>query len=115
MSAPTPIMRLTTEAMDALRSQAQQNPEIWQDPNTDFGVLLESLNVPDYLESTGLFAQDDIVMPSAEQYNRGSKAKADRHALRFLENIPGITPSDMADPQMLSWPQLLPLAGIWDL
>ena len=96
-------MRLTTEAMDALRSQARQNPEIWQDPNTDFGALLESLNLPDYLEPTGLFAQGDIAMPSAEQYNRGFKAKADRHALQFLENIPGITPAHMADPQMLAW------------
>ena len=67
-------MRLTAEAMDALRSQAQQTPEIWQDPNTNFGVLLESLNVPDYAEPTGIFALGDISMPSAEQYNRGFKA-----------------------------------------
>ena len=101
MSTFTPIMRLTTEAMDALRSQAQQYPELWQDPATDFGALLESLNIPNYAEPTELLASGKIEMPSAEQYS--FKAKADRHALQFLENIPDIAPSDMADAQLLTW------------
>ena len=96
-------MRLTAQAMDALRSQARQSPEIWQDPNTDFGALLESLNIRDYAEPTGLFALGEISMPSADQYNRGFKAKGDRHALQLLESLPGITPAHMADPQMLAW------------
>ena len=103
MPNPTPIMRLTTEAMDALRSVAQQTPEIWQDPQTDFGALLESLNIPNYVEPTGLHALDEIKMPSAEQYNRTSKARADRWALDFHSNIPDITPAHMADSQMLAW------------
>ena len=101
MSTFTPIMRLTTEAMDALRSQAQQYPELWQDPATDFGALLESLNIPNYAEPTELLASGKIEMPSAEQYS--FKAKADRHALQFLENIPDIAPRDMADAQLLTW------------
>ena len=103
MTNPTPIMRLTTEALEALRSVAQQTPEIWQEPETDFGTLLESLNIPNYAEPTGLQALGEIHMPSAEQYNRTSKARADRYALNFHANIPGITPAHMADPQMLAW------------
>ena len=103
MLNPTPIMRLTAEAMYALRSVAQQTPEIWQDPETDFGALLESLNIPNYAEPTGLHALNDIKMPSAEQYNRTSKARADQYALDFHSNIPDITPAHMADPQMLAW------------
>ena len=82
---------------------AQQTPEIWQEPETDFGTLLESLNIPNYAEPTGLQALGEIHMPSAEQYNRTSKARADRYALNFHANIPGITPAHMADPQMLAW------------
>ena len=103
MTSPTTIMRLTTEAMDALRLVAQQTPEIWQDPQTDFRALLASLNIPNYAEPTGLFAQGEIVMPSAEQYSRTFKSRADRHALKFYANIPDITPVHMADPQMLAW------------
>ncbi len=103
MPNPTKIMRLTTEAMDALRLQAEQNPELWQDPNTDFGKLLESLNVTNYLVETGLMTLDTITMPSAAQYSRTAKARGDRHALQFLENISNITPRHMADPQILAW------------
>ena len=103
MMSPTPIMRLTTEAMDALRSVAQQTPEVWQDPKTDFGALLESLNIPNYAEPTALLAHGEIGMPLEEQYSRPFNAKADRHALKFYSNIPDITPVHMADPQMLAW------------
>ncbi len=89
--------------MDALRSVARQTPEVWQNPQTDFGKLLESLNIPNYAEPTGLFAQGEISMPPATQYNRTSKARADQHALKFRENIPDITPAHMADPMLLAW------------
>ena len=103
MTSATLIMRLTTEAMDALRSVAQQTPEVWQDPQTDFGALLESLNIPNYAEPTGLLTHDEIGMPLAEQYSRPFNARADRHALKFYSNIPDITPVHMADPLMLAW------------
>ena len=110
MSA-TPIMRLTAEAVDALRSVAQHTPEVWQDPQTDFATVLESLNITNYAEPVGLLAQGQIVMPSAEQYSRTFKARADRHALQFHANIPGITLSHMADPQMLAWLSCFHLLG----
>lgn len=31
-----PVMRLTTQAMDALRDKAKNQPELWQDRETDF-------------------------------------------------------------------------------
>ncbi len=96
-------MRLTIEAMDALRSEAQQNPQIWQSPDTDFGRVLNQLNISNYAEPTGLIAQGEITMPSAEEFNRTSKARSDRHALDFHQNIPGITPAHIADPQLLAW------------
>ena len=76
MTNPTPIMRLTTEALEALRSVAQQTPEIWQEPETDFGTLLESLNIPNYAEPTGLQALGEIHMPSAETVQPNLQGKS---------------------------------------
>ena len=103
MPEPIEIMRFTTEAMDALRSIAQDTPEIWQNPETDFEAVLASVNVTEYASPTGLHAEGPITMPSAEQYNRNFKSRADIHALTFRQNIPGITPAQIADPQMLAW------------
>ena len=98
-----PVMRMSTQAMDALRDKAKNQPEIWHDPQTDFDQVFRELNLPNYAEPTGLFAEEEIAMPSAEQFSRTSKARADRHALTFHKNIPGITPAHMADPQLLAW------------
>ena len=81
MPEPIALMRLTTEAMDALRSKAQETPEIWQNPETDFEEVLASLNITEYAVPTGLMAGGAISMPSAEQYSRTLKSRADRHAL----------------------------------
>ena len=78
-------------------------PRSGRTQKTDFGALLESLNIPNYAEPTALLAHGEIGMPLEEQYSRPFNAKADRHALKFYSNIPDITPVHMADPQMLAW------------
>ena len=103
MSDNIPIMRLTNQAMDALRGAAKEHPELWQDPATSFQDYLGSLNVNDYAQPTGLVATGPITMPSADQYAFNAKARADHTALSFRDNIPGITPAQMADPQILAW------------
>ena len=103
MGTPTQIMRLTNQAMDALREKAKSQPELWQDPQTDFEQVLRELNLPNYAEPTGLVATDTISMPSADQFPTTFKSRADHFALAFHRNIPGITPSHMADPQLLAW------------
>ncbi len=103
MPEPIQIMRLTAEAMDALRSMAENTPEIWQNPETDFEAVLASVNVTEYATPTGLYAQGPISMPSADQYSRTFKSRADTHALAFRQNIPNITAAQMADPQILAW------------
>ena len=103
MSEPIPVRRLTSEALGTLRELARNNPEIWQDPKTDFNRVLIERKMKNYTEPTGLFAIDKITMPSAAEFNHTSKAKADRHALRFYLNIPGLTPAHLADPQLLAW------------
>lgn len=103
MPEPIEIMRLTTEAMDTLRSKAKDTPELWQNPKTDFEEVLSSVNVTEYVSPTGLYAQTQISMPSAEQHSRTFKSRADTRALAFRQNIPSITPAQMADPRLLAW------------
>ena len=103
MPEPIQIMRLTAEAMDALRSMAENTPGIWQNPETNFEAVLASVNVTEYASLTGLYAQGPISMPSADQYSRTFKSRADTHALAFRQNIPDITAAQMADPQILAW------------
>ena len=111
MSESIPVMRLSTEAMDALRSVAQQSPQLWQNPDTNFHNILTSLNITDYAEPTGLVADGPIAMPSAAQFGSTSRAQADRAALAFRDNIPGISPAQMADPQILAWVSCFHLLG----
>ena len=109
MRNPTQVMRLTTQAFYALRDKAKIQPELWQDPQTDFEQILKELNLPNYAEPTGLAAIDSIDMPSAEQFSRTFKSRADHLALAFHRNIPDITPAHMADPQLLAWLSCFPL------
>ncbi len=76
---------------------------MWQDPKTDFDQILRELNLNNYAEPTGLVATDTITMASAAHYPTNAKARADNVAIAFHENMPGITPSHMADPQILAW------------
>ena len=98
-----PVMRLTTQAMDALRDKAKNQPELWQDRETDFEQVLADLNLTDYAELTGLVATGAIHMPTADQLSRNYKSRADHLALAFHQNIPDITPNQMADPNILAW------------
>ena len=103
MGDQIPVMRMTAQAMDALRDKAKNQPELWQDGGTDFEQVLADLNLTDYCEPTGLVATGPIHMPSADQLSRNYKSRADRVALAFHQNIPGITPAQMADPHIMAW------------
>ena len=102
-----PVMRLTTQAMDALREKAKNQPEIWQNPETDFDRVLRELNVLNYAEPTGLIATDEITMPSADEFPWTFRSRVDHHALAFHRNIPGITPRADGRPTATSLAQLL--------
>ena len=100
-SDPARILRFTDEAMAALRELAKSNPGLWRNPETGFTrILREEREVQEPVEDTGLTALGPIEMPAPEQAHR---QKMDRHALAFLDNIPGMTPAHMADGNLLAW------------
>ena len=101
MSEPTPIGRFTDEAFQALRKLADNRPELWQDPRTDFLRELHELNLTGPVEHIGLTALERPQMPLPE--TPGRRQRTDAHALRFSENIQGLETRHLADPNLLAW------------
>lgn len=100
MDAPTPIYRLTDLAFGALLNEAENRPELWQDPNTDFAQALAENGITHYREPTGVTAAEPIRLEPPESNRR---PLADRQALRFRNNLVGMTPVKASDPNLLAW------------
>ena len=101
MSEAIPVMRFTGEAMEQLNELAESQPRLWLDPETDFRQILAERHVERTEEPAGITAPEPIRMPPPELERR--RQSIDRHALDFLDNLPGITPKQMADGNLLAW------------
>lgn len=95
------VYRLTQEAYDQLRLLAERRPESWLDPEADFGTVLESMDVHDIREPTGITTRHPIALTPAE---RGPPNRADVQALDFYRMFNGLTPRTAAvDERMWAW------------
>ena len=101
MSDGIPVMRFTETAMEQLYEMADNQPELWINPETDFLQALRERDVGQIEEPTGITAPMPIRMPPPELEKR--RQSVDRHALAFLDNLPGITLKQMADGNLLAW------------
>ena len=101
MSNAIPVMRFTDEAMEQLNELAENESDLWLDPKTDFLSILRERNVGEIEEPAGITASAPIQMPPPGLERR--RQSVDRHALGFLDNLPGITPRQMADGNLLAW------------
>lgn len=95
-----PIMRLTREAYVALEGYSQSNPEVWSDPSTDFGAVLDSLGIANHTEFTGLNSPRPIKL---EPTGSGPPNRADQQALDYYENLEGLTPVMAGDDLLWAW------------
>ncbi len=100
MSDFTPVFRLTETAFRALLNEANNNPNLWLDPEADFTKVLETNGITEYREHTDVVAQGSIrlELPADRQ-----RPLADRQALRFHKNLKGMTPARASDPNLLAW------------
>ena len=101
MSKAIPVMRFTDEAMEQLNELVENESDLWLDPETDFLQVLNQRDVGQIEEPTGITAPMPIQMPPPGLERR--RQSVDRHALAFLDNLPGITPKQMADGNLLAW------------
>ena len=85
-----PVLRLTQDAYDQLELVARDNPDLYMQPDTDFGQILANLGLTDYTEETGIVSSRPISLTPMES---GAPNRADRQALTFYQSLTGMTAS----------------------
>ena len=96
-----PVLRLTQESYDTLRSEAQYNHELYLDPNANFQQLLLEKGITEYTEKTGIVSSQPIILSPAD--SSSFPQKADRQALDFHLMLDGMTPRTATDGRMWAW------------
>ena len=98
-----PIKRLTDSGRNALLQLANTNPELWQDPETDFDIHLRNLGVPDYAEEIGVLSHGAIELPSGNGYYRSERPKMDRNGPTLCDILRGLRPEQASDGRVWEW------------
>ena len=101
MTDSHPVHQLTQEAYDQLRLAAEENPDLYLDPERDFGEVLRERGVSEPFEETSITTDRPIdLTPVAEGEvpNRG-----DRQALDFYRSFDGMSPSKATDERLWAW------------
>ena len=94
------VMRFTDDALATLDLQAQENPQLWADPNTDFYAVLRNLGIKDIDQSAGIQAHGPISMPPVTEHPH---SRGDRSALEFADNLEGFQTKHLRDINLLAW------------
>ena len=95
-----PVFRLTQEAYDQLLLLARDEPEVYMQPDTDFGQILVSRGFTAYTEDTGISSNVPINLRPASD---GPRHRADRQAIDFYRSLIGMTPQAATDALMWTW------------
>ena len=95
-----PVLRLTQDAYDQLQLLARDEPELYTNPDIDFGRLLVERGLTDYTEKTGMCSTQPIALSPPTQ---GPQHRADLQALDFYRSFDGLTPKAATDSLMWTW------------
>lgn len=98
-----PIYRLTDSGRNALEQLAETNPDLWQDPDTDFAAELRSRGISDYAEEIGTSSHGSIALPTGDSFNRQERSKMDRHAPALCDILQDLTPRQAEDGRLWEW------------
>ena len=96
-----PVLRLTQEAYDQLRLEAEENPDIYLDPECDFGDVLCRRGVSDPFEETTVTTSRPISLSPVSDGELPNRA--DRQALEFYMSFDGMSPSKATDERLWAW------------
>ena len=95
-----PVFRLTQEAYDQLGLAIKETPEVYLNPNTDFGEILADRGISDYTEETEIFSTSPISLtPVSEK----PEHRADIQALDLYNSLQEITPNTATCERMWAW------------
>ena len=98
-----PVCRLTDSGRNTLLQLAKTNPELWQDPGTDFAAELGKRGVADYAEEIGVASCGPISLPVGQGYNRQTTPLMDRNAPAFCDILQDMSPRQAQDGQVWEW------------
>ena len=98
-----PVFRYTDTALATLEDLAQQEPELWLNPETDFTALLAAKNVNPVVEPCapkGINAIKPIAMPAVTGHRH---ALGDLPAFEFSDNLENLLPQHLNDINLIAW------------
>lgn len=100
-----PILRLTKAGRAKLQEMADENPDLWLNPDTDFDAELKKLGMTDYAEETGAVSNGEIALPTGEGYNvrGGGRPDMDRNAPAFRDILRNLTARQAEDGAVWEW------------
>ena len=96
-----PVFRLTQEAYDQLRLEADENPDMYLDPECDFGDVLRKRGVSDPFEETTVTTSRPISLSPVSDGELPNRA--DRQALEFYMSFDGMSSSRATDERLWAW------------
>ena len=95
------VFRLTEDALKALENIAEESPDIYLNPSTDFEALLRGGGIVNYREPVrGVWSERPIELTPAES---GAPNRADIQALDYHANLVGVTPDIATDVNLWAW------------
>lgn len=97
------IHRLTSNGRTTLLQLAQDEPELWQNPETDFDAELRKVGCTYYAEPTTALSNGTIALPTGEGYSRQNSSYMDRNAPVFLDTLRDLTPEQASDGRLWEW------------
>ena len=97
------IYRLTNHGRGQLLQLAKDKPDLWFDPNTDFGAELGNIGVTDYAEETSSTSSGLLSLPSGSHYGQRERFKMDRNAPAFCDILQDVSPEQANDGRMWEW------------
>lgn len=101
MTNKTQLRRLSDDAFTYLISYANDHPEDYFNPNTDFNEILKSRCGENYSVPVNVSIDPPISLKDPSEYNKPHHA--DKQALGFYKSLRGMTARLASDPNILSY------------
>ena len=100
-----PILRLTDAGRTKLLEIADESPDLWLNPDTDFDAELKKRGIADYAEETGAVSNGKIALPTGEGYavRGGGRPEMDRSAPALRDILRNLPARQAEDGRVWEW------------
>ena len=100
-----PILKLTAAGRTKLLEMANESPDLWLNPDTDFDAELKKRGTTDYAEETGALSNGKIALPTGEDYpiRGGGRPEMDRNAPALRDILRNLPARQAEDGRVWEW------------